>query len=123
VSLYGISHSIILYEHAGWHNAPFGTFGSQSRGTEGCQDKRKYYKPSQSLLILKCSFSFAHPKENEPKEKGALKNGPDKNVGNVPFHIKEAILIYGGSYLSEEIPKIAFVIFRKFLQKGTGLHF
>lgn len=62
------------------------------------------------MFNVVCPFSFAHPKENRRKEKGAPRKWFRFATGeSEPSHppAREAILIYGGSCVSEEIPKIA----------------
>ncbi|MCL4511232.1 MAG: hypothetical protein M1470_09220 [Bacteroidetes bacterium] len=57
-----------------------------------------------------CPFSFARPKENGQKGKGALRKWFRSAKGeSEPSRppVRDAILIYGGSYITEETPKIA----------------
>jgi len=55
----------------------------KERSPEGCDSNFK-----RQMSQDNSSFSFACPKENEPKEKGARENGPDY-VGNAPSFNKE----------------------------------
>ena len=57
-----------------------------------------------------CPFSFARPKENGQKGKGAPRKWfrfakGESEPSRPP--VRDAILIYGGSYITEETPKIA----------------
>ncbi len=68
-------------------------------------------QPNLKVQVLDgiCSFSFARPKENEPKEKGALRKWFRQlslsEASRPPTW--EAILIYGDSCITVETPKIA----------------
>ena len=72
---------------------------------------------------FKAFYTSSHPKESEPKEKGALRKWSRLMSGSSRSLLKKAILIFGDLLSAEEIPKIAFVEITEFCVKGTGLHF